>query len=54
MVFSMAVGVPVGVTVIVVVRVAAGVTFEKLEKYFSGLNDIQKSNWSSVLNWRLQ
>ena len=46
--FSMAVGVAVGVlvwvavgiTVILAFRFLAGVLFEQLEMYFSGLNDI--------------
>ena len=54
MAFSMAVGVAVGVAVIVVVGVAVEDKFEKLEKHLSGLNDIQKSDWSGVLNWGLQ
>ena len=54
MAFSMAVGVAVGLAVGGVVEVAAGVMFEKVEKHLSGLNDIQKSDWSGVLKWWLQ
>ena len=58
MAFTMAVGVVVGVavgfSVRAVVRVVAGGLFEELEMHLSGLNDIQKSDWSGVLNWWLQ